>query len=299
MQFSDKQKQALIWAAVSIAALVAFLVGLGLSAVALPRPKIGVIYVSDVISAQTMPYITLPMNYALEHNDIAAVVLIVNSPGGSASVSEELFYRTLELRKEKPVVTSVRDLAASGSYYMSVASNYIYAKPAALVGSIGVVAGLPQAGGPSEFQVTTGPFKSSGSSATEWVRGMEVLKDAFVGHVYEQRSYVLEHMHPESRVDVLPDRDHIATGQVWFAPIAYDIGLIDDLGSDLDAIQKAAELAHVSHYDVVDLTGLVFLDDPSFYYGSQNEEAQPNWSDELQTEGPWPTFYHLYLPPEE
>lgn len=299
MEFSEKHKQALIWAAVSVAGLLAFLIGVGISALTLPKPKIGVIYVDGVISSQLLPYISQPMNYAMEHDDVAAVVLVVDSPGGSAAVSEELFYRTLRLREEKPVVASVRSLAASGSYYMAVGSNYIYAKPAALVGSIGVVAGIPQAAGPTEFQATTGPFKSGGSTAVDWIRGMEVLKDAFVGHVYEQRVYMLERMHPESRADRLPDMDHIGTGQVWFAPIAYDIGLIDALGSDLDAIRKAAELAHVANYDIVDLTGLVFYDDPSFYFGAEAEEVERNWATELQTEGPWPSFYHLYLPPEE
>ena len=299
MHLSEKQNQTLIWTAVSILALIAFLVGLGISALALPKPQIGVIYVDDVISAQFLPYLSQPMNYAMEHDEIAAVVLIVDSPGGSASVSEELFYRTLQLRDKKPVVSSVRNLAASGSYYMAVASNYIYSKPAALVGSIGVVAGIPGVANPTEFQATTGPFKSGGSTAVDWIRGMEVLKDAFVGHVYEQRIYMLEHMHPESRAALLPDFDHIGTGQVWFAPVAYDIGLIDALGSDLDAIQKAAELAHVANYDIVDLTGLVIYDDPEFYFGMEAERAQPDWSQELLTEGPWPSFYHLYLPPEE
>jgi protease-4 len=205
----------------------------------------------------------------------------------------------VQLRSAKPVVTSVRNLAASGSYYMAIGSNYIFAKPAALVGSIGVVAGIPDAAGPSEFQATTGPFKTGGSTAVDWIRGMEVLKDAFVGHVYEQRVFMLEHMHADSRAEWLPGINQIGTGQVWFAPVAYDIGLIDELGSDLDAIRKAAELAHVSNYEVVDLTGLVIYGEPEFYFGAEARNNALDWAAELQSAGPWPSFFHLYLPPQE
>ncbi|MCH6559238.1 S49 family peptidase [candidate division KSB1 bacterium] len=74
-------------------------------------------------------------------------------------------------------------------------------------------------------------------------------------------------MHDQSRAERLPDKDQLATGQVWIAPVAYDIGLIDALGSNLDAIQKAAELAQVTNYEVIDLTFLTLFGDPT-YIGS-------------------------------
>jgi protease-4 len=273
----------------------------------LPKPKIGIIYVDEVISGDIMPYFSLPINYAMQHRDIAAVVLVIDSPGGSAVTSEELFFRLTELRDKKPIVASVNRLAASGSYYMAIASNYIFSKPAALVGSIGVVSGLPGSVRPTEFDANTGPFKASGSSEVDWIRGMESLKNAFVSHVYEQRIYMLEHMHRESRADLLPEKDLISTGQVWFAPEAYDIGLIDALGSDLDAIHKAAELAHVANYEIVDLTGLAVYGDPTFLLSSDRhnvEEAMgtDGWQAALELEDnqdPWPNFYHIYLPPTD
>jgi protease-4 len=252
----------------------------------------------------------------MEHRDIVAVVLVIDSPGGSAATSEELFFRLVQLRSQKPVVASVNRLAASGSYYMAIAANYIYSKPAALVGSIGVVSSLPGVARPTEFDANTGPFKASGSSEVDWIRGMESLKNAFVSHVYEQRIYMLEHMHAESRADLLPQKDFISTGQVWFAPEAYEIGLVDALGSDLDAIQKAADLAHVANYEIVDLTGLTIFDNPTFTLSAERHELEENsqpdgselpvnpnvlpaWSEALleDSNDPWPDFYHIYLPP--
>jgi protease-4 len=289
-----------------LGALLLFVVGAGLSQQLWPKPKIGVIYVDQVISAELMPYFSLPISYAMENEDIAAVVLIIDSPGGTASTSEELFFRLTQLRDEKPVVASVNRMAASGSYYMAIASNYIFAKPAALVGSIGVISGVPGTVRPTEFDANTGPFKGSGSSEVDWIRGMESLKNAFVSHVYEQRLYALEHMHAESRAGVLPEKDFISTGQVWFAPAAYDLGLVDELGSDLDAIEKAADLAHVANYEIVDLTGLTIFDNGTFMLTTDRQPVDASlqsdaWLAVLQQAeaDPWPDFYHIYIPPTD
>lgn len=299
---SENANQGLVWLAVALASALLVWAGLRASAELFPQPKIGVIYVDTVISGQGMPYFTIPLNYAAENEDIVGVVLVVNSPGGSASVSEELFYRTRDLRDKKPVVVSVMGINASGAYYMSMGANYIMAKPAALIGSIGVVAGIPGEGGLSEFEATTGPFKASGSSQVDWIRGLELIKNAFVSHVYDQRSYVLENMHPESRLDLLPNKENIATGQIWFAPEALEVGIIDAIGSDLDAIAKAADLAGVSNYEIVDLTGLTLFGDGSFLFNTEvgdraAEFVNPEIS--LSSDGPYPAFYHLYIPPND
>lgn len=289
-----------------LGAILLFVVGAGLSEQLLPKPKIGVIYVDQVISPELMPYFSLPIRYAMEHEDIAGVVLVIDSPGGTASTSEELFFRLVQLRDRKPVVSSVNRMAASGSYYMAVASNYIFAKPAALVGSVGVVSGLPGVARPTEFDANTGPFKGSGSSEVDWIRGMESLKNAFVSHVYEQRIYMLEHMHTDSRAGVLPAKDFISTGQVWFGQSAYDIGLVDELGSDLDAIKKVAELAHVANYEVVDLTGLTVFGNGAFMLSAEprpidavtQSDAWLAAIEEAEAD-PWPDFYHIYIPPTD
>ncbi|MDA1330533.1 MAG: S49 family peptidase [Chloroflexi bacterium] len=299
---TEQQNQILIWLAVALAAALTFYLGFKLSERLFPRPKIGIVYIDTIISGQALPYFSIPLTYALEHDDVAAVVLVVNSPGGSASTSEELYFRAVELRDAKPVVTTVTSINASGAYYMSVGTNYIIAKPAALVGSIGVVSGIPAGGRLSEFEATTGPFKGSGSTQVDWIRGLEAIKNSFVGHVYDNRLYLLQHQGDGSRAELLPDARHLATGQVWFASDAYQLGVIDALGSDKDAIAKAAELAHVANYEIVDLTGLTLFDDPNFIFGADmpnRAETYVSTQPSYLEEGPWPTFYHLYLPPTD
>ncbi len=299
---SKEVNQALIWLAVIAASILLFIAGTSLSTAIFPTPQIGLIYIDTVISGQGMPYFTIPLSYATDHDEIAAVVLMVNSPGGSASVSEELFYRTLDLRDLKPIVVSTSSINASGAYYMSMGANYIFAKPAALVGSIGVVSGIPASGQLSEFTATTGPFKGSGSTQVDWIRGIEAIKNSFVTNVFDQRSVLLDIMHEPSRSDRLPAKNHIATGQVWFAPDALELGIIDELGSDMDAIRKAAELAGVSNYEIVDLTGLTLFGDGSFLFNTDIANRSAEFVDPvitLESDNPWPSFYHLYLPPND
>ena len=289
--------------------IVALLGGYFSSSALHPKPIIGVVHIDYEIDYWYQAYFIYPLQYAYQNDDIKAVVLLIDSPGGSAALSEELFYRVLELREEKPVVATIDRLGASGSYYIAAASNYIFSKPAAFVGSIGVISSAPRESRPSERTLTTGPFKGSGASLVDWIRSMDIIKDVFVTNVYDQRLYALEHMHDPSRAHILPDRDLIATGQVWIGPAARDIGLVDEIGSNLDAIAKAAELAHVRNYEVLDLTRYTLLEDEtSIFSVSLPEGPVPIDSkiildlepvDDFIEEGPWQKLYFLYVPPEE
>jgi protease-4 len=293
-----------IFVIITVAAVVG---GYYLSDTLNPKPIIGVVHIDWEIDYQIQSYFLYPLNYALENDDIAAVVLLIDSPGGSASLSEELFYRILEIRQKKPVVATIDRLGASGAYYIASGSNYIYSKPAAFVGSIGVISSAPRQSKPTESTLTTGPFKGSGASLVDWVRSLDVVKDIFVTNVYDQRLYALENMHDPSRVDLLPNRDLIATGQIWIAPEARDIGLVDAIGSNLDAIAKAAELAHVRNYRVLDLTYYVLFDDETTIFSNTFSEGPlpieakilPDIEpvDDFIEAGPWQKLYFLYVPP--
>jgi protease-4 len=305
----NKKKTKVNWTMVLfvIITIVAIAGGYYLSDTLNPKPIIGVVRVDWEIDYQIQAYFLYPLNYAYENDDIAAVVLVIDSPGGSAALSEELFYRILELREKKPVVATIDRLGASGAYYIASASNYIYSKPAAFVGSIGVISSAPREVKPTESILTTGPFKGSGASLVDWVRSMDIIKDIFVTNVYDQRLYALDNMHDPSLADILPDRDLIATGQVWIAPAARDIGLVDEIGSNLDAIAKAAELAHVRNYRVLDLTYYVlFGDETTIYSNTFTDEPLPIEAKTLPDfepvndyieAGPWQKLYFLYEPP--
>ncbi len=284
------------WIGLGLVIVAGLVIGLGISGAVVPKPKIGVVRMYDVIDYSTAPYTFGQLDIAARRSDVVAVMINIDSPGGYASVSENLFYTISELRKHKPVVSSIEGIGASGAYYAASASSYIYARPASDVGSIGVIASLPEQRAPDEETLVTGPFKGGAGSTMDVIRGTQVIKESFLNHIYDQRKYILEHMHPESRANLLPPRESLTTGQVWSGIEAYNNGLIDALGSDLDAINKAAELAGVSNYDVVDLYG-VFIGSNSAYIGFSADAAKAH--DEWFKNGPWVEFYHLYVAPEK
>lgn len=269
------------------------LVGHALSRAAAPPPKIGIVRLYDVIDYSTAQYYFGPLQLAADRSDIAAVVIFVDSPGGYATVSEELFLTIRGLREDKPVVASIEGLGASGSYYAASGANYIFARPAAHVGSIGVVSSFPEEGTLDEETYTTGPYKDTGRSSVDFMRDVELIKQVFLSNVYDQRAYALEHMHDPSRLRVLPPREMIGTGQIWIGTRAYQIGLVDELGGNQDAIDKAAELAGISHYEVVDLLA-AYLEEDEEYTGYVTRPI----GDRFQFES-WVDLLYLYYTPED
>ena len=125
----------------------------------IPEPKVGIIRLNYEIAAETANEVTRQLNYARNDDSVKAVVLVINSPGGSAAYSEELYLSVLETRKVKPVIATVDLLAASGGYFMAAAADEIYAKPTSYVGSIGVIAQLPGQVFIDDLTITTGPYK--------------------------------------------------------------------------------------------------------------------------------------------
>lgn len=283
------------WVLAGLVIIVGLALGVYFSEMVSPVPKIGIVRLYDVIDYYSAAGYFGALNLAATRSDVKAVVMLVDSPGGYAFVSEDLFYTITRLRASKPIVTSIEGIGASGSYYASAGTNYIYARPASIVGSIGVIASLPEVNPPDEDTLVTGPFKGSGSSITDFTRGVQVIKETFLGHVYDQRSFILENMHSPSWKDRLLPRESIATGQVWTGAEALDIGLVDALGSNRDAIQKAAELAGISNYQVIDLTYLFYYDDDTYLGYSADAEQHAEWFHS----GPWVEFFHLYVMPED
>lgn len=281
------------WALVLLLAVFGVAIGAAVSRAAAPAPKIGIVRLYNTIDYETAPYYFGPLQAAAERRDIAAVVILVDSGGGYATLSEELFYTITALREDKPVVASIEGIGASGAYYAASAANYIIARPAADVGSIGVITGgLPEDEPPDEDSYATGPFKGQGASRTDYIRDIELIKQVFLSHVYDQRVHALETMHSPSRVDVLPPREMLATGQLWIGTRAYQIGLIDAVGSNDDAIKKAAELAGISNYDVVDLLA-AYLDEDEQYEGYEAFPRAEN-DEGMQTISPIDRVFRLF-----
>jgi len=183
---------------------------------------------------------------ALRHDkSVRAIVLRVNSPGGSVVASEEIQRELVLLNAEKPVVVSMGTLAASGGYWIATASRHVFAQPNTLTGSIGVFAILPNLQGIAEKNgitmdtVTTARYADMFSIARPRTnaelaiiqRGIDQVYDAFLARVASSRNLPMDSVRA------------IAEGRIWSGEDALTLGLVDEIGDLDDAINHAAALA--------------------------------------------------------
>ena len=209
------------------------------------KPKIGVINVPFTVITEDSAYVIGEyLDYARQDDSIKAVVIKLSTPGGGASASERLYIETRRLREEKPVVIVMGDLVASGGYMMSMGASYSYAQTSSLVGNVGVIsiAGplIPEL--PDEAMVVSSPRKLDGGTRREWIGTVDLLKAAFAQMVVGERGDKL-------RIS----REELIEGRLYPGMVAVRLGLADEIGSDSDAIRKAAELAGISNYGFVDV----------------------------------------------
>jgi protease IV len=221
-----------------------FVVGI-LIASAIPQPVVGIIRLDDAIYAYTARDMITQINYAIDHPQIRAVVLAFDSPGGTVVDTEAVYMELARLRAKKPVVTAVNGMAASGAYYLSANSDYIYTKPSSLVGNIGVIGYLPPTPIIFEEVISTGPYKLWGAPRDSDMRQIDMLKEGFYQAVMLGRG---------DRIKVSPEV--VLSGRIWIGTEAVNIGIADELGTETDALNKAAELAKVANYKTVDLREL-------------------------------------------
>jgi protease-4 len=225
-------------------------IGFFLAGRLLPKPQVGIVRLSYEIGSLSSYEITEQLKYAREHPAVKAVVLVINSPGGSAAFSEELFLDVLQTRERLPVVASIDLLAASGAYYMAAAADEIYAKPTSSVGSVGVIASLPGDVFIDEDLLTTGPYKAFGGTRDGYVRQIERAKFAFLDAVQVGRG---------ERLKIEPET--LSRAEIYTGVQALEYGLIDGLTSGEEAMRRAAELAGLRNYESVELYPLTFETD--------------------------------------
>ncbi|MGN0208994.1 MAG: signal peptide peptidase SppA [Paludibacteraceae bacterium] len=189
-------------------------------------------------------------------NDVKAVVLRVNSPGGSADASEQIWHG-VQLLKEKglPVVVSMGDYAASGGYYISCNADYIYAEPTTLTGSIGIYGVVPNWGklrdkvGLDIDGVSTNAH--SDLEVNMVYKGMNPEEEAMMQRMIERGYDLFTRRCAEGRHTTQDAIKKIGEGRVWLGKDAIGIGLVDCLGDIDDAIAKAVELAGLEQYKTV------------------------------------------------
>ena len=215
------------------------------------------------LSGGTAVIATLPTIRELQKlrkdEDVKAVVIRVNSGGGSAFASEQIWHEIQLLKAEKPVVISMGGMAASGGYYISCGANKIIAEPSTLTGSIGIFGMVPDAtellneklglhfdvvktnkfadfGAPSIYGMLGRPFTGDESAMMQAM--VEKGYDLFISRVADGRGISKDSV------------DAIGQGRVWTGEQALEIGLVDQLGNLKDAIAEAAQLAELEKYSV-------------------------------------------------
>lgn len=191
---------------------------------------------------------------AREDEDVAAIVVRINSPGGDALASDVIWREMMKTDEEIPVIISMGDVAASGGYYMASAGRYIFAEPTTITGSIGVFGLMFNT---EKFfknkaavrfdRVTTHPYADIGDPNRPMTAFEAQSIQGDVNRVYKRFLDVVQ----EGRgFEKRGDLEAIAEGRVWSGTRALDIGLVDELGGMDQAIKKAAEFAEISDFKI-------------------------------------------------
>lgn len=188
----------------------------------------------------------------MNDDDVKAVVVRINSGGGDAYASEQMWHQMSELRKVKPVVVSMGDYAASGAYYMSAPASWIVAQPNTLTGSIGIFAVIPDFSGlvTSKLGVRFDEVKTNRNSTfgNLMARPFNAEEKAMLQASVNRGYSLFRQRVAEGRRLPVESVEKIAQGRVWLATDALNIKLVDQLGGIDDAVKKAAELAKLKDY---------------------------------------------------
>lgn len=192
------------------------------------------------------------INEATEDSAVKAIVLRIDSPGGSALASDLIWNALEKAKKIKPVIVSMGNLAASGGYYIACNANRIFAEPTTITGSIGVFGILPNASELSKKNGINSVVVSTHNNAAHYSavkpldpklkstikEGIEFVYDTFINRVAQGRNLSVETV------------DNLAQGRIWSGSQALDNGLIDELGGVQDAVMFAANLTQATDYSI-------------------------------------------------
>lgn len=227
-----------------------------------------------------------------DDDDVKAVVLRVNSPGGSAYASEQIWHAVTKLKAKKPVVVSMGGYAASGGYYISCAANYIYSDPTTITGSIGIFGMflnyselMKDKLGIKFDEVKTNKHANFGTRSRFFNAEEMAILDKYIGKGYE----LFRKRVADGRKMSVAQVEQIAQGRVWLGNDALKIHLVDGIGSLDDAVKKAAQLAKLDEYYASE------YQTPSSWYETLLASASGNNGSYLD-EQMQATFGELYEP---
>ena len=203
---------------------------------------------SDIHSEKYVKYI----KDLADDDNVKAVVLRVNSPGGSGNASDEILFELQQLKKKKPLIVSFGDYAASGGYYISMAADKIYSEPNTLTGSIGVFGmitnfkDLANRNGIRSDIVATNANSQIYSPLSGAAPGTIPILTKSIESTYKRFVYFVT----QNRKKTFEQIDAIGGGRVWSGTRAKEIGLVDELGTIQQAITFAASKAKLKDYNI-------------------------------------------------
>lgn len=263
--------------------------------------KVAVIYVEGELVTDNLPdgsgyasstNIVKHLRDAEDDKNVKAIVLRINSPGGTPVAAQEIYSQVNKTRQVKPVVVSMGDIATSAAYYISAPSTKIVANPDTFTGSIGVIwtfqnnSAQNEKEGVEYYVAKSGPYKDVGAT---W-RGLNDSEKVYVNHIVNQSYSRFVDAVASGRHMDRAEVQRLADGRVYTGQEARDLGLVDDLGGMYDAIDIAAKLGNVSGKPEV-----TFVNDPSLYDILFGSKAQGNVTPvQASTDGYFEPFYSPY-----
>jgi protease-4 len=196
------------------------------------------------------------LDIAADDEEVAALLLRIRSPGGTVAASETLHHEVLRFKRDTglPVVAFLQGMAASGGYYVAMASDEVIAQPSSITGSVGVVmaglnfSGLMQRFGVADQTLTSGPLKDSGSPFRAMRDEEREHLQAVVDGLFTRFREVVAEGRPELSAERLDD---IADGRILTGAQALELGLVDSLGQLEDAVAAAEERAEIAESRLV------------------------------------------------
>lgn len=221
------------------------------------KPNIAIVVAEGTVSRQgdglSAKKVTKQLRKVREDEKIKAVVLRVNSPGGSALASDEIWREVMLTKAEKPVIVSMGDLAASGGYFISAPGDKIFAQSSTITGSIGVFGMIPYTGDMFENKLGI-TFDRVGTNARSVLSLNKRLSEEEFAIVQEEVDFIYDQFLDrvvEGRGMTKEQVNEIARGRVWTGKDALEIGLIDEIGGIKEAVDYAGEIANIPADDVL------------------------------------------------
>ena len=254
---------------------------------------------TDFSTGATSGVVVGDLKAAVDDSTVKAIVLRVDSPGGTVTGSSQIYEVVRDI--EKPVVVSMAGLAASGGYQISAPADYIFARPDTFTGSIGVIMTLFNAEeliaeiGVDVILITSGPNKALGSAWEQFQPEHQAILEALIDEAYEDFVQIVA---DGRRLDAATVRE-LADGRIYSGRQAVDNGLVDELGNLEDAIVKAAELGGVSGEPrIVEYEHLPGLDQILTGLGGLAGQSEADKIFELVSEFTTPTLEYRYVGPQ-